>query len=121
MTWKFYAGNLHYPPGEEGNSLLVKGCILGMPELPVTTEIMNSITYYSENRAVPTTIRGEKSPPAGKRFFCHEIKWKSLAISRDCSNHDPRIESHGLHVILTLQYIVNCIFGVLLFISHLET
>lgn len=63
------AGSLQHSPGQEGNSLLVSGCVLGMPELHRTTEIMNSTTTYSENHAVATSIRRGKVSPWWEKVF----------------------------------------------------
>lgn len=63
------AGSLQHPPGEEGNSLLVRGCVLGMPDLHITTEIMNSATTYIENNAVAISIRRGKVSPWWEKVF----------------------------------------------------
>lgn len=63
------AGSLQHPPGEEGNSLLVRDCVLGMPELHITTEIMNSATTNSENHAVAASIRRGKVSPWWEKVF----------------------------------------------------
>lgn len=63
------AQSLQRPPGEEGNSLLVRGCILGMPDLHITTEIRNTATTYSEYHARATSIRREKVSPWWEKAF----------------------------------------------------
>lgn len=63
------AQSLLRPPGEEGNSLLVRGCVLGMPELHITTEIRNSTTTYSEYHVRATSIRRGKVSPWWEKAF----------------------------------------------------
>lgn len=63
------AGSLQRSRRQEGNSLLVSSCVLGMPELHITTEIMNSTTTYSENQAVAMIIRRGKVSPWWEKVF----------------------------------------------------
>lgn len=63
------AQSLQCPHGEEGNSLLVRGCVLAMPELHITTEIRNFSTTYSENRVKATGIRRGKVSPWWEKAF----------------------------------------------------
>lgn len=54
------AGSLQHRPGEEGNSFLMRGCVLGMPDFHITTELVNSAATDSENHVVVPSIRRGK-------------------------------------------------------------
>lgn len=62
-------GSLQHPPGEEGNGLLLRSCVLGMPRLHTSTELRNSATTYPENHAVATSIRRGKVSPCWEKVF----------------------------------------------------
>lgn len=47
----------------------MRGRVLGMPELHITTEIMNSATPFSGNHAVATSIRRGKVSPCWEKVF----------------------------------------------------
>lgn len=78
------AGSLQHRPGEEGNSFLMRGCVLGMPEFHITTELVSSAATNSENHeVVPSIRRGKVSPWWEKVFFCQEIKWEVFPIIKE--------------------------------------
>jgi len=103
------AGSLQHPPGEEGNNLLVRGRVLGMPELHITAEIMNSRTSTLKIMEYYKYSEGKSLPLVGKAFSAMKLNAEPFPSSKckDCNSDGPRIRSHGLHIMLTLQYIVN--------------